>query len=896
MHLRDPNSTLYVTRTLTIMATSQLLPVDDLLAQIRALISGTTPPAVLRLSICVEGTDEQTTIRVSLQDDGSLLSLPTPERPTSSCPHSSIASSTAGAAASIPLPSSADSASSVTSSQPLEELSDATALHASAAFPPATAPAEESNDQVNHVECARPLLNLSNNSDGNVDADRLQRLILHDDAAQTISASPSAQVEPSAVETSPPSTSSPSNLSSSDSPTTRHSSRRRTAVQRLDCLVAASTLSSPSRRKRPAAIASTEEDSPQEEEAEETTRPQRAVRSSPSVLSSASSSSSSTPRKRKRRSTNTCINRLPSATTADAEVALLAAKLRAAAVGQPSTRAVSEAAVLQLAKEVLECGRRKGEASSDGNALAAYEQQSGKIAILISTSASLRMVGYYLRAVLAARLKEREHCSKATQHTTFAEAARLLLGIKSPSDVAAYPAFYSFVQQHCPSVAASDIDMESWLKEPVLIADISWTAWRRYLGQPNRWILDKAMEMFKWTASAGPSPPSSPSSSSSTVLSLDSSPSSGTDASSSLPQPLSSSEVDDMDEEASLSDIDWEMQLDEADVQTSRRGTRKRPKPIWTAAMTVSGHVLDAATAKSLQQLVREHHRLTKDTWNSHTFHLAEHDEAVAVGLTNGEMRQAPFCELLQTLMTHPSIPTYARLQAEQTGAEHFWLDVGSGYGLAVLRARIVTEVKVCAGIEIVEDRVSISHRLAEKVGMQKQVHFVSSDVCSPQALPILLAATHLFAFSAVFSAATQDYLASVLSRPDSSWLVYTTCDTSDVFTRAGIEVHTEPHGAECKLGGVHLLGHTKPLSMAVSSQAFTAFTYLRCVPPNTVVRARAWATGMATLRERSEAAALQASEAMDRTLKSVRRELRSAIPSSSSLRATDGKRGRASG
>ena len=78
--------------------------------------------------------------------------------------------------------------------------------------------------------------------------------------------------------------------------------------------------------------------------------------------------------------------------------------------------------------------------------------------------------------------------------------------------------------------------------------------------------------------------------------------------------------------------------------------------------------------------------------------------------------------------------------------------------------------------------------------------------------LPILLAATHLFAFSAVFSAATQDYLAGVLSRPDSSWLVYTTCDTSDVFTRAGIEVHTEPHGADCRLGGVHLLGRTKPL------------------------------------------------------------------------------------
>ena len=673
------------------------------------------------------------------------------------------------------------------------------------------------------------------------------------------------------MEASPPSTSIPFNSTFSDSPTTRHSSRTRTSVQRLNCLVAASTQLLPSRRKRTAAIASTEE-----EAAEETTRPKRAVRSLISVPWSASSSSSRTPRKKKRRSIDTCMNRLPAATNAEAEVDLLVAKLRAAAVGEPSTNAVSETAVLQLANEVLECDRGKEESSVDGVALAAYEQQSAKIAVLISTSASLRMVGYYLRAVLAARLKEREHRSKATQHTSFAEAARRLLGIKSPSDVAAYPAFYSFVQQHCPSVAASDIDVESWLKEPVLIADISWTAWRRYLCKPNRWMLDRAMEQFNSTASAGPSPPSCPSSSSSAALSLDSSPSSSTDASSSPSLPLSSSDVDDMDEEASLSDIDWEMQLDEVDMQSRRRGTRKRPKPVWNAAMTVSGHLLDAATTKSLQQLKREHHHLTKDTWNSHSFHLAEHNEDVPVGLTNGEMRQAPFCELLQTLMTHPSIPSYAQLQAEQTGAKHFWLDVGSGYGLAVLRARIVTGAKVCAGIEIAEDRVTISHRLAAKLGMQDQAHFVSSDVCNPQALPILLAATHLFAFSAVFSAATQDYLAGVLSRPDSSWLVYVSCDKLDVFTRAGIEVHTEPHGANCRLGGVHFLGRTKSLSMAVSSQAFTACIYLRCVPPGTGVRAAAWTAGMATLRERSEAAALQASEEMQRTLMSARCATRS--------------------
>ena len=405
------------------------------------------------------------------------------------------------------------------------------------------------------------------------------------------------------------------------------------------------------------------------------------------------------------------------------------------------------------------------------------------------------------------------------------------------------------------------------------MADISWTAWRRYLGKPNRWILDSAMEQLRATLSTVPSSPSSTSSSSSspTLLSLSSS---STDASS----PLTSSDTD-MDK--ALSDIEWDIQSDDTiDTQKRTRDIRlsknKRIKPVWTAAMTVSGHVLNATTMKLLQQLRRGHHHLTKDTWNSHSYHLAEHDEHATIGTTNGEMRQAPFCELLQTLMTHPSIPTHARLQSEQTGAEHFWLDIGSGYGLAVLRARIVSGAKVCAGIEVAEDRVSISHRLASKIGMQHQVDYVSSDVRNSRVLPILLAATHVFAFSAVFSTDTQDYLARVLTRPDSTWMVYITCDKEDVFVRAGMQVHTEPHGPDCRLGGVHLLGRTRPLPMSVSAQSFTATIYLRCVPPDAEVRATRWAAGMATLLERSEAARLQASEEMDSTLSSSRRETRS--------------------
>ena len=149
-----------------------------------------------------------------------------------------------------------------------------------------------------------------------------------------------------------------------------------------------------------------------------------------------------------------------------------------------------------------------------------------------------------------------------------------MLGIKSTADVSAYPAFYSFVQQSCPSVASGIVDVEAWLKEPALAADISWTAWRRYLGKPHRWMLDSAMKQLRSITSAVPSSPLSPSSPSSTPLSLSSSSSDATDASSPPPLPLASSGTDsNMDEEQALS-FDWEIQSDIVDMQ--KTGTRRQ--------------------------------------------------------------------------------------------------------------------------------------------------------------------------------------------------------------------------------------------------------------------------------------------------------------------------------
>ena len=113
---------------------------------------------------------------------------------------------------------------------------------------------------------------------------------------------------------------------------------------------------------------------------------------------------------------------------------------------------------------------------------------SGKITSLITTSTSLRMVGYFLRAILAHRLK-------FTSQNCYKRLARDTLGIKSPADIAAYPALYELVQHHYLDLASSTIDV--WLQNPIFSADITWTEWKRYLTKTGRPIIDVAMLRFK---------------------------------------------------------------------------------------------------------------------------------------------------------------------------------------------------------------------------------------------------------------------------------------------------------------------------------------------------------------------------------------------------------------
>lgn len=162
-----------------------------------------------------------------------------------------------------------------------------------------------------------------------------------------------------------------------------------------------------------------------------------------------------------------------------AEIAALVAKLREGYDRRQNITfdSLSKESILSLRQQVLDEAGELGASTI-----------SMQITSLITTSTSLKMVGYYLRATLARRLK-------ATSQKCYKRLARDTLGIKSPADIAAYPALYELVLHHYPSLAAASIDV--WLENPIFTADITWTEWKRYLTKQGRPIIDAALEQFQ---------------------------------------------------------------------------------------------------------------------------------------------------------------------------------------------------------------------------------------------------------------------------------------------------------------------------------------------------------------------------------------------------------------
>ena len=153
----------------------------------------------------------------------------------------------------------------------------------------------------------------------------------------------------------------------------------------------------------------------------------------------------------------------------------------------------SPSKVLELVRQVL---AQPGPSESQSQDDSLLGQCAVRVTRLITASSAQKMVGYYLRSVLAHHLKQ-------SSKRQYSRLARQVLGIKSSTDIAAYPAFFDFVQRHCPSIAAATAQgemteetMAEWLREPLFIADISWTEWRRYLSKSHLHITEAAVQRF----------------------------------------------------------------------------------------------------------------------------------------------------------------------------------------------------------------------------------------------------------------------------------------------------------------------------------------------------------------------------------------------------------------
>ena len=204
----------------------------------------------------------------------------------------------------------------------------------------------------------------------------------------------------------------------------------------------------------------------------------------------------------------------------EVQIAALVSKLQEAhsCRSDPAIEACSQQTLAKIVQHVTACGSILP-SGNDRTVAVSNEQPPQQhqsppmttqqcavhISTLINTSTSLKMLGYYLRAVLAHKLRQ-------TSARNYCRLARDILGIKSPADQAAYPAFCEFVQQRCSIVVATmfskhdnppptdDTSMaykiEELLRQPIFMVDICWSDWRRYLTKPHRHIVEAAFQQF----------------------------------------------------------------------------------------------------------------------------------------------------------------------------------------------------------------------------------------------------------------------------------------------------------------------------------------------------------------------------------------------------------------
>jgi hypothetical protein len=414
-----------------------VVSIEDLLARIRSCVADTA--AIVSLTIDVERSGERTVFRLNVQPDGRMVALSAEESAS-------------------PPPSESQQLPSITSPTPQEIAAPRASQHPSQ--PPAhTAMDDEEGDNDSGVRM--------NDEKDRIEADEGDHSShsQHPGDMETDTSASSVDTESGICE--PP----------APSHDIRRSARQQHPPDRLAYPMAATPLSATGQKRT----------SPRGGGEDSTDTEESTDASDDSWPSCSSSSSERAVRGHQRKKHRADVPCNIGDSGDDEQVAVLVMKLKegySRRRKELDVESASKQAVLQLGLEIL------GDGSTADVDAVVYQRCAIKIDLLISVSTAMRMVGYYLRAVLAARLKR-------THKTKYVRSARLLLGLKSSADITAYPAFYAFVQQHCPSVAGGVMDIEAWLQEPIFLADIGWLEWRRYLGKPHRWIIDSAMEQFK---------------------------------------------------------------------------------------------------------------------------------------------------------------------------------------------------------------------------------------------------------------------------------------------------------------------------------------------------------------------------------------------------------------
>jgi hypothetical protein len=455
----------------------RVLPIDDVLARIRACITGSPSETIVSLTVTSGSAGETTVFRLSVQPDGSLVSL---------CAAECVPSS-----------------------------------HQSTQLDPSTTPPSSSPQQTAQCEKSERSIDTAMDDEQRGADDLIGRL--NESSGMDLDDDDGAEdQQPSTVEGAAASSSSKSSRADRVAtpiaqPSTLSNNIRRSARQQQPPDRLSYTAGPPAVRKTRGDGATTATQAQVTKrgakrrqrlashlEAEGSTDSESAEASDSAWTSSSSSSSSSSSvpsrqqmKRHKKSHNNKVLIRSSSQCSDDSsdaeQVAALVLTLREAnsrAQKEADIEGSSRQAVLQLVRDVLGDGAvQSGGEGADIDPVV-YQRSATKLDLLISASTAMRMIGYYLRAVLAARLR-RSHKSK------YVRSARILLGLKSSADITAYPAFYAFVQQHCPSVASGVMDLDAWLQEPIFLADIGWAEWRRYLSKPQRWIIDSAIEQFQ---------------------------------------------------------------------------------------------------------------------------------------------------------------------------------------------------------------------------------------------------------------------------------------------------------------------------------------------------------------------------------------------------------------